>query len=405
MPDADSLQPTGQQPDPTPLAVLPDVNVAGDDRGPKTLPNGTYVPALPGPGFIPGELHLDPSIAPQVPPGAPRPFAPGEYIVNPNGDISSEISVTPQMPDGTWVNIPSLWLKDGRPYVAADEDEALQLALQSKLPFKTYPTMEAANQAAQDRETGWGKYHDNPSAARAEPALWDQTPPQPRIPQAKDALNLSNILPLLPNQSTILEQAIDSLTHSLGFARNPRVGYLEGDTIPSPENKAYNQTLDIENAGTGQDRPRELPLLQGLGMANQLRQLNPPRDESLTDYMFTNPQYPVTTGAPYKMVLPTMPTQTPGDPLPPDPIAPPQAQPHFGATPIGDVIPFGPGQTGVAPPGANPLINILKQLGIPYGLQVNPRPFNTTPYKAGQPANEALLKGVKPLPQDTSEET
>lgn len=386
MPDAESLQPDAPQ------TQLPDVNVSGDDRGPKTLPNGTYVPALPGPGFIDGELHLDPTIAPKVPAGAPRPFAPGEYIVNPDGSVSSEISVTPQLPNGLWVNIPSLWIKDGKPYVAANEDEALDLALQSKLPFQTYQTEGAANKAAQDRETSWGKYNQDPAAARAEPALWDK-----RLPVASDALDLSDILPLRPNSQTMLEQAIGNIKNYLNPAGQ---SYKEGDIIPSQLNKDYGATLD-EEAGSqdpSTNRARELPLVQALGRAQQLKQLNLPRDESLTDYLFTNPQYPVTTGKPYQMVLPTMPTETPGEPLPPDQLMPKQAQPRFGATPIGDLIPMGPGQTGVMPQGANPLVDILRRLGIPYGLKVNPRPFNTTPYRAGKPANEALLNAVPGLP-------
>ena len=112
---------------------------------------------LPGPGFIPGELHLNPRLAPSVPPGEARPFAPGEYVNNPGGGWSSEESMTVEHPTiaGKFANIPSLWLKDGKPYVVHDEDEASELAAKSGLQWPAYDTAKAADKAAGAREDTW----------------------------------------------------------------------------------------------------------------------------------------------------------------------------------------------------------------------------------------------------------
>ncbi len=126
-------------------------------------------PQMPGPGFIPGTLHLDPTLAPKVPEGEARPFAPGESIDNPDGTHSSEISVSVENPilnGGKPTNIPSLWLKDGKAYVAHDEDEAAELAVKSGLTWPTYPTIEAADKAAGEREDVWNAGVD-PSKVQA----------------------------------------------------------------------------------------------------------------------------------------------------------------------------------------------------------------------------------------------
>src|SRR5665213_958759 len=127
---------------------------------------------LPGPGFIPGELHTDPSLAPQVPAGAARPFAPGEYNKNPNGSWSSEESMTSEHPSqpGRWTNVPSLWLKGGKAYVAHDEDEASDLAKQSGLNWPAYPSEDSANAAAENRE-GMLQGID-PDKSSSVPPLW-----------------------------------------------------------------------------------------------------------------------------------------------------------------------------------------------------------------------------------------
>src|SRR4029077_8671406 len=129
------------------------------------------------------QLNLNPQIAPQVPPGSPRPFAPGEWIDNPGGGWSSEETTTVQGADGRWINVPTLWLKNGKPYVAASPEEAAQLAKQSGLTFRSYATVKDANSAAEQRELRWNQMGDpstwgKTNPAQAIPPLWEQPRPQ-----------------------------------------------------------------------------------------------------------------------------------------------------------------------------------------------------------------------------------
>jgi len=110
-------------------------------------------------GYLPGQLHLNPAIAPQVAPGLPRPFAPGEYMTNPNGSWSSEMSYTvadPTLNNAMPTNIPGLWIVNGRPYHAT-EDEAARFAAQSGLQWPTYQRTSEADAAAAEREKDWQK--------------------------------------------------------------------------------------------------------------------------------------------------------------------------------------------------------------------------------------------------------
>lgn len=135
--------------------------------------NASEMPAIrPGSGYVPGDLHLDPTIAPPTKPGAARPFAPGEYISNPDGTWSSERTVTvmgnPDLNDGQPTVIPSLWLKDGKAYVAHNEDEAAQLAKESGLQFRTWGDLAAADEFSKQREEEWGL----PKEARGKAPLY-----------------------------------------------------------------------------------------------------------------------------------------------------------------------------------------------------------------------------------------
>lgn len=136
-------------------------------------------------GRLPGILHLDPRSAPQVPQGAARPFGRGEYMDNPNGSWSSEMTYTLQDPSlnaGRPTLVPGLWLKDGQPYHAT-EDEAAQMALQSGLHWPSYSTLPQAEDVSNARESGW-QATPRQQAARAAPLF---LPPLslPRLPGRK----------------------------------------------------------------------------------------------------------------------------------------------------------------------------------------------------------------------------
>jgi hypothetical protein len=102
-------------------------------------------------------MHLTPSLEPKVPANAPRPFAPGEWVDNPDGSWSSEISVTvtdPRLNSGKPTIIPSLWIVDGKP-VKVNEDTAVDFALKSGLQFNPFKSIEDAEKFATDREKTW----------------------------------------------------------------------------------------------------------------------------------------------------------------------------------------------------------------------------------------------------------
>jgi hypothetical protein len=153
-------------------------------------------------GFIPTTaINLHHDIAPQVPEGAARPFAPGEAVQNPNGGWSSEISATIEHPTqpGKWALVPSLWLKDGKPYVVHNSDEAADLARASGLQWPAYDTSDAADAAADAREQKWqGMTTDQ---ARGVAPLW--TVNQPATPatllqqQQREQPNTTRIQKLL----------------------------------------------------------------------------------------------------------------------------------------------------------------------------------------------------------------
>ena len=129
--------------------------------------------ALPSAGFLPGQVFLNPKIAPTVPAGAARPFAPGEYVKNPNGSWSSEITVTvadPRLNNGQPTNLPSLWIVNGKPYRAKNEDEATDLAIKSGLSWPSHKTMAEATAASNTREKNWQTIE--PQNAGSVPPLW-----------------------------------------------------------------------------------------------------------------------------------------------------------------------------------------------------------------------------------------
>lgn len=136
-------------------------------------PQAATPKALPNTGFLPGQTFLNPKIAPTVPENAARPLAPGEYVKNPDGSWSSEISVTvadPRLNNGQPTNIPSLYIVNGKPYRAKNEDEAADLAIQSGLNWPSHKTMDDAIAASDAREKQWQTIE--PQNAGNVPPLW-----------------------------------------------------------------------------------------------------------------------------------------------------------------------------------------------------------------------------------------
>src|SRR5690348_1052055 len=59
----------------------------------------------------------------QAPASQLRPFRPGERRPNADGSYSTEISTTWQLPNGQWVNVPSLWMGPNGPQQFDANDE------------------------------------------------------------------------------------------------------------------------------------------------------------------------------------------------------------------------------------------------------------------------------------------
>lgn len=154
-----------------PAAIPPGVSATPSATAMQT---GGAAPALPAEGVLQGKAMLNPALAPKVPEGAPRPFAMAEHVINPDGSVSNEISITVQdksLNGGKPTLLPSLWVVDGKP-TRVNDDQAVQFAKQSGLSFKSFDTPEAAEKFAVDRETAWQTTRPE-DAGKVEP-LWSQ---------------------------------------------------------------------------------------------------------------------------------------------------------------------------------------------------------------------------------------
>lgn len=91
-----------------------------------------------------------------------RPFQPGERRNNADGSYSTEITTTWQLPDGSWVNAPSLWMGANGPQQFDPNDEegilgALQqYEAQNGQSFQRYGSAQEAERAAQQRSAAGG---------------------------------------------------------------------------------------------------------------------------------------------------------------------------------------------------------------------------------------------------------
>lgn len=175
-----STRPVSPNADPNMTTTAPETGSAVWLTGPtwKNLPgvwNVSDQRQMPAVGPMQGQLFLNAQIAPQVPEGAPRPFAPGEYVKNQDGSWSSEITGTieqgqyPELNGGKATIVPTLWIVNGVP-TRVDEDTAAGYAVQSGLPFQSFDSNAAAEAYSQQRENLWQTIQ--PEQAGQIPALW-----------------------------------------------------------------------------------------------------------------------------------------------------------------------------------------------------------------------------------------
>lgn len=140
-----------------------------------------------------------------------------------------------------------------------------------------------------------------------------------------DALDLSDILPLIPNQKSVLDQAI---AHLLSLFVGPQLpSYGEGQTIPIANDAAIGDLLTKEYEGQGGQlsTAREDPLVSAIALAQFMKSFNDPDDENFSNRIFSAPQYPKIlpqiNPITKKVLKPTM-------SVPLDPLGPPQAAPR-----------------------------------------------------------------------------
>ena len=91
-----------------------------------------------------------------------RPSMPGEYISNPDGSRSSELTMTFRTESGEWVNAPSLWVgKSG--HVKLDSEDKIYPVMKNYeattgKKFTRYRTVEDALSAAKIRSNKGGAF-------------------------------------------------------------------------------------------------------------------------------------------------------------------------------------------------------------------------------------------------------
>lgn len=71
-----------------------------------------------------------------------RPFQENEERPNSDGSVSTEVSTTWKLPDGKWVNVPSLWMGKGGPKQFAPDDEDAILGTMRGYEAKNGPTFQ-----------------------------------------------------------------------------------------------------------------------------------------------------------------------------------------------------------------------------------------------------------------------
>ena len=141
-----------------------------------------------------------------------RPFAPGEYLNNPDGSWSNEMSWTVEV-NGKPSVVPGLWLVNGTP-THVNENTAARYAEASGLKFPSFATQQEAEDYANNRETQW---QDKQKGDTSVPGLWtgkikDPSKIQQAIPQDAVVDPLGN----MTSDPTGLFGTVNHLSHIVG---------------------------------------------------------------------------------------------------------------------------------------------------------------------------------------------
>jgi hypothetical protein len=99
------------------------------------------------------------SMSPMSGPPFLRPFQGNERRPNADGSYSTELTATVQLPDGSWSNVPSLWMGPQGP-VELNEEEQIMRAMQffenTGAEFNRYGTLDEAEREAVARSKAGG---------------------------------------------------------------------------------------------------------------------------------------------------------------------------------------------------------------------------------------------------------
>lgn len=166
---------------PQPQAYVDPMVVSRPQPAPPPLGSGQKAPSVPGSSTL-------------------RPFKPGENRPNPDGSHSTEVSTTWQLPDGSWANVPSLWMgPQGPQQFSPDDDDGIMGAMQqyeaaNGPTFQRFPDQQSAVSAAQQRSSAGGAgapalpppttVAPPPPVAGPSPTRSSASPPQNQVAQA-----------------------------------------------------------------------------------------------------------------------------------------------------------------------------------------------------------------------------
>lgn len=184
-----------------------------------------------------------------------RPFRPGELRPNADGTYSTEITTTWQMPDGQWVNVPSLWMGPNGPTQFAEDDEksimsaARAYEAANGQTFQRFPTVDAAVAYAQNRSNQGGAGAgvqtgvievDLPDGSVVE--FPDDTPPEVMEKALQERFGApqppSYAMDMFRSAGTGIRQGVESLAGMFGDAnvmQGDLAGWAAGKFGASPE--------------------------------------------------------------------------------------------------------------------------------------------------------------------------
>ena len=150
-----------------------------------------------------------------------RPLQGGERRDNGDGTFSSELEVTERLPDGSWVNVPSLWMgPNGMEEVAADR--AVQIALDyEKRTGQKFPRFKTV-----DEGIAAAKARSNAGGTSVGPLARGRAPSDPGDAFIALARDLASVDPKLANQYASLGKTLK------GDQRSQKIKELTGRGIP-----------------------------------------------------------------------------------------------------------------------------------------------------------------------------